>query len=261
MHMKIQYISDLHLEFEESREFLQEHPIIPLGDILVIAGDAIYLGDGEMTRLDFFDWCADHFEQTLIVPGNHEFYRGFDIIGTLEGFELELRPNVRYLNNRSWRSGDVELFFTTLWQQYSTVEKLTAQTLLNDYGLCKLDGVPLEAFSVNRIHKACTDWLAGALDGSDAAHKVVVTHHCPIREEGLVAGIGKKLGKPYVPCYMTDMTDFILEHRPEYWIHGHVHEFQTMGSRVGRTTVYSNPLGYVFEDESKSFSPTSIISQ
>ncbi len=40
--MKVQYCSDLHLEFAQNARFLNETPIQPDGDILVLAGDIIY---------------------------------------------------------------------------------------------------------------------------------------------------------------------------------------------------------------------------
>ena len=37
--MKIQYCSDLHMEFHENMRFMKSLPLEPVGDVLVIAGD------------------------------------------------------------------------------------------------------------------------------------------------------------------------------------------------------------------------------
>jgi len=43
--MKIQYASDLHLEFSDNWSYLKKNPIKVVGDILVLVGDIGYLGD------------------------------------------------------------------------------------------------------------------------------------------------------------------------------------------------------------------------
>ena len=37
--MKIQYCSDLHMEFHENMRFMKSLPLEPVGDVLVIAGE------------------------------------------------------------------------------------------------------------------------------------------------------------------------------------------------------------------------------
>ena len=41
--MKIQYASDLHLEFAENRNFIEAGGIEPVGEVLVLSGDVSYL--------------------------------------------------------------------------------------------------------------------------------------------------------------------------------------------------------------------------
>ncbi len=76
--MKIQYCSDLHLEFTQNSQFLRENPVEPVGDILILAGDITYWGKKHFNHW-FFDYVADNFKAVYYIPGNHEFYTGKDV--------------------------------------------------------------------------------------------------------------------------------------------------------------------------------------
>lgn len=77
--VKIQYASDLHLEFMENTLYLETYPLQPVADILVLAGDTGYLGDEGFVKHPFWDWASENFKQVIVIPGNHEFYLGYDL--------------------------------------------------------------------------------------------------------------------------------------------------------------------------------------
>lgn len=72
--MKIQYASDLHLEFAGNASYLKHNPLKVAGDILILAGDIGYLGDQNYSRHPFWDWASENYEQVIVAMGNHEFY-------------------------------------------------------------------------------------------------------------------------------------------------------------------------------------------
>lgn len=97
--MRVQYASDLHLEFGENSRWLKEHPLIPSADILVLAGDIGYLGDDNYISHPFWNRVSEDFNQVIVVPGNHELYKFFDISELRNGWQLEIRHNVSVCYN------------------------------------------------------------------------------------------------------------------------------------------------------------------
>ena len=72
--MKIQYCSDLHMEFYDNMRFMKSLPLEVVGDVLVIAGDVGYLVDTTIPHLRFWKWASENYRQVLMVAGNHEYY-------------------------------------------------------------------------------------------------------------------------------------------------------------------------------------------
>ena len=260
--MKIQYASDLHLEFQDNRAWLFRHGLQLVGDILVLAGDIIYLGNRQMMHNEYFDWLSDNYEQVYIVPGNHEYYGGYELRDTLSDFEMKVRPNVRYLNNKSVVAGDTELFFTTLWSKVPNACIADLQYGMNDFRLICYKNALLFAGELNGLHDICLGWLGEALDKSAAKHKVVVSHHCPTTNPIFNNHIGSRLN-----CgFMVDCDNFITQHNIDAWIFGHTH-YNGSGTDVkeccklmiGDTKLLTNQLGYIAYGESRGFDPAGYI--
>ena len=62
---RLQYASDLHLEFAENASYIKHNPLKVAGDILVLAGDIGYFGDENDSRHPFWDWASDNYKQVL----------------------------------------------------------------------------------------------------------------------------------------------------------------------------------------------------
>lgn len=113
--MKIQYASDLHLEFSDNWRYLKDNPLKPVGDILVLAGDIGYLGDENYTVHPFWDWASDNYEQVIACMGNHEFYKYYDVATLPDGYCLDIRRNVKSYYNGVVNIGDTDFIISTLW--------------------------------------------------------------------------------------------------------------------------------------------------
>lgn len=255
--MTIQYASDLHLEFPGNTMFIAKHPLVAAGDVLVLCGDIGFLGDAFLKRHPFIQWCADNFERTLIVPGNHEFYNGFDTAPTLThgGFEEKLASNVSYVNNKSVVVGSTELFLTTLWTTIPPQDYAVVNAQLNDCNRIVFDGKPLKAHRYDEMHNRCLAWLKSALAASTAEHKVVATHHCPI-----VAEDPRYLSNGLTNAFIVPLERYIETCGADYWIFGHTHYNAFRGTKVGRTTMLTNQMGYLTHGGEPGFLHDALIS-
>lgn len=246
--MTIQYLSDLHLELKDNANYLSELPLRVTGDVLVLAGDIIYLGNKELERAPFLSWAADHYEQVLMVAGNHEYYGGYDMAALGDSWEYKIAPNVGYYQNRVVRLNDVDLVLTSLWSHIPPERERLTATYLSDFHKILYDGHLLTPADYNATHERCLSFVRRAVSASSARHRVVVSHHVPT----LLCSPPKlrtiKNGQ-LLTAFTVELTDYIRHAPIDAWIHGHSH----VGFHVdlGGTQVLSNQLGYVFHEEYK----------
>lgn len=178
--MKIQYASDLHLEFKENVDWFLENPIIPTGDIFVLAGDIAYLGTDLYSEHPFWDWCSRNFDQTIVVPGNHELYRSFDINELCDGWTLDIRENVKaYYNSVISLGGKTDLIVSTLWAHIPPSEAYFTEHGVADFRVIRDGDHRLSWNRFNDEHNKCVEFIRKSVEHSNARTKIVVTHHVP----------------------------------------------------------------------------------
>ena len=247
--MKVQYASDLHIEFYDNSVFLARGPFKVAGDVLVLAGDTLLLKDFDTySKHRFFDWCAENYRETFLVPGNHEYYRD-DVAGYPDSWERKLRPNVTLCENRSVVMDDTEFILSTLWSHIPMGAWLKVKKGMSDFTLIRHEGGPFTASVYNALHRRDLAFIKGAVSGSRAAHKVVVTHHVPSRL--LVAPEFK--GSSLESGFTVDLTDYIASSGVDLWVYGHSH--RSIDRVIGKTRVVSNQVGYVaYGEYNRNFS-------
>ena len=254
--MKIQYASDLHLEFADNSKWLAWRPLETAGDVLVLAGDCGMFGHWSYVDHPFWDWAAERYRQVVIVPGNHEFYLGrYALSGMADGWRLEIRPNVHCLYNAVVpQADDIDLIVTTLWARIEPENAAVAERGVADFHRIEAGGGRLlDAARFNAEHERCFAFLKKALAASAARHIVVATHHVPSK----LLTVPEHRESPINGAFTVELRDFIETCPAEYWIYGHSH--RNIDAVIGKTRCVSNQLGYVSDNEHMTFDRGKVI--
>ena len=251
--MKIQYASDLHLEFADNWRYLKANPIQVVGDILVLAGDIGYLGDENYSRHPFWDWASENYREVLCCMGNHEFYKYFDLATLPDGYSLEIRPNVHSYYNGIVHLEDTDIILSTLWAKIPLEDACYTEQCVTDFHRILYNGNLLTHAEFNSEHDRCFSFLRNAVADSKAAHRIVVTHHVPSFRMLCPKHIGSRING----AFTVELEGYIKDSGIEYWIYGHSH--YNVDVEIGQTKCVSNQLGYVFADEHRYFVPDKVI--
>lgn len=246
--MKIQYASDLHLEFADNWRYLKANPLKPEGDILVLAGDIGYLGDDNYSQHPFWDWASENFQQVLCCMGNHEFYKYYDVVSLPDGYCMEIRPNVHsYYNGIVHVAKDIDIILTTLWSKIPLEDAYYTEHVVSDFRRILYNGELMDFSAFNAEHERCLSFLKNVVASSKATHKIVVSHHVPSFRMLHPKFQGSKANG----AFTVELEDYIQESGIDYWIYGHSHN--NIDVEIGKTQCVSNQLGYVFATEHEDF--------
>jgi Icc-related predicted phosphoesterase len=243
--LKIHILCDLHIEFGN---FV---PPVVGADVVVLAGDVHVKNRG-------LQWIFDQkFEiPVLYILGNHEFYRE-KFPGLIDKLKMGAEgTDVRVLENDSVEIGGYRFFGCTLWSDMELLDdqhasSIAAADTMNDYRLIRHSKTyrRLSPKDTRMYHFRCVRKLTEFFKAGEPERSIVVTHHAP----SIRSIADRYRANPMSAAFASNMDNFILEHQPCLWIHGHTHE--SFDYEIGKTRVVCNPRGYASTEENKGFRP------
>ena len=251
--MKIQYASDLHLEFSDNSRYLRDNPLKPVGDILILAGDIGYLNDDNYSKHPFWDYVSDNFKQVIVAVGNHELYKYYDLAQMPQGLVCSIRDNVKCYYNAVVSIDNVDLIISTLWAKIPLEEAYITERGVSDFHRILYNDELLTFDNFNREHDHCFQFIQNAVEESTAKHIVVVTHHVPSFQLASLDFAGSSING----AFTVELEQYIKSSPIEYWVYGHSH--RNIDKVIGKTKCVSNQLGYVFQNEHQTFNPEKAI--
>lgn len=252
--MKIQYASDLHLEFGANSNYLKNNPLKSDGNILVLAGDIGYLNDEMYQKHWFWNWANDNFEQVIVIPGNHELYHHFDINEMHEGWCLKIRDNVRCVYNSIIHlDADTDLIASTLWSEIDARDAYHTEQRVSDFHRISNGQYKLTWERFNDEPHRCREFIERSIEKNNAKNLIVVTHHVP----SLQLMPDEFASSPINEAFTAELGNLIGKSRVKYWIYGHSH--RNINKVIGNTHCVSNQLGYISLGEHHTFRPDAMI--
>jgi Icc-related predicted phosphoesterase len=228
MSLRIQIISDLHLEFHpDGGQGLLSAMNFQSSDALVVAGD---LCSAKTIVRSFELLCGAYRRPVIYVPGNHEYYgSSFSEVDALLAASEQAHPNLSVLNNKTTEVAGQRILGTTLWFP-DQPGNYGYEDMLNDFKMIR--GFREHVYAANTQAR---QFLEDELRMGD----IVVTHHLPSAES--VSAQYKK--SPLNRFFVSPLDELILQRQPTLWVHGHTHD--SADYRLGHTRVVCNPFGYL----------------
>ncbi len=244
--LKIQYVSDIHLEFLGAHEIeAAALRIVPKAPVLVLAGDIGVAGTPEYSR--FLNLVSSKFDHTFFIHGNHEYYTSRSPV---DGYKAAVKHSkelesskLHFLHNSTFDvDGQFRFIGTTLWSQI-----LDKKHVINDFQ----GAIPwMFPELCNNMHGRSKTWIKSEIKKSvkDGLVPIVVTHHLP--SYSLVDAKYRGYSK-FNQCFASN-SDALVTDSVAAWIYGHTHTPSSNLWNNGKTQVVCNPIGYSGERDERS---------
>ncbi len=240
--MKVQVMSDLHLEFGGSSIIGKIASVD--SDVIVLAGDTHVGNEKLMNSVNsIFDAAK---KPIVLIAGNHEYY-GYTKSVEDEKFKtLFDNPDIHLLNNDTCIIDDIMFIGSTGWwtEPEDLIKNGSIFRRLNDFNLIK--DIFDNDFGIT-WGKECKSFFEQSLKNNKGKKMVCISHHGPTS-----LSIPSKYQTELMNVfYSNNWNDMILDYQPNLWVHGHTHDSLTY--TLGKTNVICNPRGYSGYDVNMEF--------
>jgi predicted MPP superfamily phosphohydrolase len=236
--MKIQYFSDIHLEFLKKQNTKFCDYIIPHAPVLVLAGDIGYPFQPLYTK--FLSTISKKFKKIFLITGNHEYYKTLGIDETnkkIKEIITENRlDNISFLNNSYEDYQGYRFVGSTLWSKISD-----NKYLINDF--TEIKNLSVEKYNI--LHAECRKFITHSIETEKPV--IMITHHLPSHS---LTHLNYIKYSYYQQCFSSSCDDLIR--KPVVcWFYGHTH--MPMVRTINGVQILCNPIGYPGENVNFDF--------
>ena len=249
--MKIQYCSDLHLEFQDNKEYILNNPIEPIADILILAGDIVPFKIID-NHQDFFNYISRNFKTTYWIPGNHEYY--YYNVDSSRFLDTKIRENIFLVNNCVKEVSGINLIFSTLWSNISESKRWLIQQSLSDFKVIKYIDCLFNVDDYNLLHKESLEFIQNTLNETSDNKTVDVTHHVPTFVKYPEKYVNSKINE----AFASNLTELIEDNNIDFFFYLH-HHSNSNDFQIGNTKLVTNQLGYIKYNENVGFNSKAYI--
>lgn len=251
--MKIQLLSDLHIEFwPKSLIDVEFDRFQTDADVLVLAGD---INVGRTNTLDTLKRFSARYPKVIYIRGNHEEY-GQRYNDFREGIKFadKLPSNVYFLDPGVVHIDGVTFIGAPLWTDFCgdpLAEQMAAYGI-NDFG--RVHGLKTHHYAEENQKQKM--FIKDAYD-KYVGRKVIVTHFLPAMEcvdPKYTQDPGSIALNKY---FANNMGNYIDTLSNTTWMFGHTHESVDM--TIGDTRLLCNPYGYFGNELNHNFKANYVV--
>jgi predicted phosphodiesterase len=237
--MKIQYISDIHLE-HYGENFLKL-PVV--AEYLALVGDIGY--PSRNNYKEFIKWCSENYMKVFLILGNHEYYYEENMDNS-KAIVLEIisnYDNIYLLDNDKIEVEDYTILGTTLWSCVPEEASSVVEKYVNDYHNINIYGMPINNIDItNNFFNKNVKWLEKELNEAQENNRkfIILTHHAPLIEK--TSDPKYEIHDRQLNYAFSSDLSYLMKEPIKAWIFGHTH--WTCDFLYNNIRIISNGIGY-----------------